>query len=143
MLSQDPRKAIPITASILVRAEKPVSILSKPPPIGATLPTTERINNNCIKVSIFSCYPSSLRQYRPQLRSSECINKKKIVMATGKVARFFDQKGFGFIQPDGGGKDLFVHINEVEGGQLQEGDNVEFDETESPKGTQASNVKVV
>ena len=64
-------------------------------------------------------------------------------MATGKVARFFDQKGFGFIQPDGGGKDLFVHINEVEGNQLQEGDNVEFDETEGPKGKQASNVKVV
>jgi len=64
-------------------------------------------------------------------------------MATGKVARFFDQKGFGFIQPEGGGKDLFVHINEVEGGQLQEGDNVEFDETEGPKGTQATNVKVV
>ena len=44
--------------------------------------------------------------------------------------------------PEGGGKDLFVHINEVEGGQLQEGDNVEFDETEGPKGKQASNVKV-
>ena len=64
-------------------------------------------------------------------------------MATGKVARFFDQKGFGFIQPDEGDKDLFVHINEVEGGQLQEGDTVEYDETEGPKGTQASNVKVV
>ncbi|SVB57183.1 uncharacterized protein METZ01_LOCUS210037 [marine metagenome] len=54
-----------------------------------------------------------------------------------------DQKGFGFIAPDDGGKDLFVHINEVEGGQLQEGDSVEFDETDSPKGKQASNVKVV
>ena len=55
-------------------------------------------------------------------------------MATGKVARFFDQKGFGFIQPDGGGKDLFVHINEVEGGQLQEGDNVEFDDDDTSGG---------
>ena len=54
-----------------------------------------------------------------------------------------DQKGFGFITPDDGGKDLFVHINEVEGGQLQEGDAVEFDEADSPKGKQASNVKVV
>ena len=68
---------------------------------------------------------------------------KDTIMATGKVARFFDQKGFGFIAPDDGGKDLFVHINEVEGGQLQEGDAVEFDEADSPKGKQASNVKVV
>ena len=51
-------------------------------------------------------------------------------MAKGKVARFFDQKGYGFIEPEGGGKDLFCHINEVEGGQLQEGDTVEYEETE-------------
>ena len=64
-------------------------------------------------------------------------------MATGKVARFFHQKGFGFIQPDGEGKDLVVHINEVEGGQLQEGDTVEYEATEGQKGPQASSVKVV
>ena len=64
------------------------------------------------------------------------------IMAKGKVARFFDQKGFGFIKPDEGGKDLFVHINEVDGGNLQEGDSVEYDEKEGPKGPQATNVKV-
>ena len=51
-------------------------------------------------------------------------------MDKGTVLRFFDQKGFGFIQPDGGGKDLFVHINEVEGGQLEAGDTVEFEVTD-------------
>ena len=64
-------------------------------------------------------------------------------MAKGKVARFFDQKGFGFIEPEGGGKDLFCHINEVEGGQLQEGYAVEYEETEGRKGLQASSVKVL
>ena len=64
------------------------------------------------------------------------------IMAKGKVARFFDQKGFGFIKPNEGGKDLFVHINEVDGGNLQEGDSVEYDEKEGPKGPQATNVKV-
>ena len=64
-------------------------------------------------------------------------------MAKGKVARFFDQKGFGFIEPEGGGKDLFCHINEVEGGQLQEGDAVEYEETEGRKGLQASSVRVL
>ena len=64
-------------------------------------------------------------------------------MDKGTVLRFFDQKGFGFIQPENGGKDLFVHINEVEGGQLQEGDSVEYEETEGRKGLQASGVKVL
>ena len=64
-------------------------------------------------------------------------------MAKGKVARFFDQKGFGFIKPDEGGKDLFVHINEVDGENIQEGDSVEYDEKEGPKGPQATSVKVL
>ena len=50
-------------------------------------------------------------------------------MATGTVKWFNGQKGYGFIQPDGGGKDVFVHISAVEkaGIQLNEGDKVSFD----------------
>jgi CspA family cold shock protein len=64
-------------------------------------------------------------------------------MDKGTVLRFFDQKGFGFIQPENGSKDLFVHINEVEGGQIQSGDSVEFEVTEGRKGPQASSVRVI
>ena len=52
------------------------------------------------------------------------------MMATGKVKWFNAQKGFGFIQPDNGGKDVFVHISAVERAGLQglqEGQKVSYD----------------
>jgi CspA family cold shock protein len=54
-------------------------------------------------------------------------------MATGKVKWFNQQKGFGFIQPDDGSKDVFVHISAVERAglsDLREGQKVRFDLTE-------------
>ena len=63
-------------------------------------------------------------------------------MAEGKVKWFSDQKGFGFIEQEGG-PDLFVHHSEIqiEGFKtLAEGQKVTFDVTEGPKGPQATNV---
>lgn len=67
-------------------------------------------------------------------------------MATGVVKNFNDAKGFGFIQPDDGGKDVFVHFSGITGGgfrSLQEGQKVEFTVTQGAKGPQAENVKVL
>jgi CspA family cold shock protein len=62
---------------------------------------------------------------------------------TGTVKWFNDQKGFGFIEPEGGGKDCFVHHSaiQMEGFKtLAEGDRVEFDLVQGQKGPAAENV---
>ncbi len=61
----------------------------------------------------------------------------------GTVKFFNTQKGFGFITPDSGGKDLFVHVNSLEGGadSLREGQKVEYDEEIGRKGPEAKNVR--
>jgi CspA family cold shock protein len=58
------------------------------------------------------------------------IVTEDITMSTGTVKWFNNQKGFGFIQPDGGGSDVFVHISAVERaglGTLQEGQKISFE----------------
>ncbi len=63
---------------------------------------------------------------------------------TGTVKWFDDGKGYGFITPEQGGKDLFAHFREIrtEGFKsLQEGQRVEFEVTQGQKGLQASNIR--
>jgi len=63
------------------------------------------------------------------------------------VVKWFNQtKGFGFIVPDDGSKDVFVHYSDIQGDgfrSLNEGDNVEFDTVEGDKGQKAANVKPI
>ncbi len=65
-------------------------------------------------------------------------------MAHGTVKWFNDAKGFGFIAPEDGSKDVFVHSSALEAGglrSLKEGDRVEFDVSQGQKGPQATNVR--
>jgi cold shock protein len=64
-------------------------------------------------------------------------------MTKGKVKWFNDQKGYGFITPDDGNKDCFVHHSAIQGEgfkSLSEGQDVEFKIEDGPKGPQATNV---
>ena len=67
-------------------------------------------------------------------------------MVTGTVKWFNDAKGFGFISQDNGGADVFVHSSAIQGSgfkSLAEGQKVEFELQDGPKGPQAANVNPV
>ncbi len=67
-------------------------------------------------------------------------------MAKGTVKWFSDAKGYGFIAPEEGGDDIFVHFQAIQSEgfkSLKEGQVVEFEVTEGPKGKQAANVQTV
>jgi CspA family cold shock protein len=64
-------------------------------------------------------------------------------MARGTVKWFNESKGYGFIEQEGGGKDVFVHYSAISGDgfkTLREGQAVEFDIVQDPKGLKAANV---
>ena len=64
-------------------------------------------------------------------------------MAKGTIKWFSDEKGFGFITPEGGSRDVFVHFSALQGEgfkSLAEGQSVSYDVVAGPKGDQAANV---
>jgi cold shock protein len=67
-------------------------------------------------------------------------------MASGSVKWFNGEKGFGFIEQDGDGPDVFVHYSEIQGSgfkSLDEGQRVEFEIGQGPKGPQAQSVRTI
>ncbi len=69
-----------------------------------------------------------------------------MTIQTGTVKWFNESKGFGFIAPDDGGKDLFAHFSEIQGSgfkTLTENQRVQFEATQGQKGPQASRIRAV
>ena len=67
-------------------------------------------------------------------------------MSTGIVKWFSEEKGYGFIKPDDGSKDVFAHFSQVQGTgfkTLKENQRVSFEITDGAKGKQASNIKPI
>jgi CspA family cold shock protein len=67
-------------------------------------------------------------------------------MATGTVKWFNSEKGFGFIEQDGGGPDVFAHYSAIASQgyrELKEGQSVSFDVAQGPKGPQAANIVAI
>jgi CspA family cold shock protein len=84
---------------------------------------------------------TAARTVRPAYRLHEGAR-----MAQGTVKWFNSEKGFGFIAPDDGSKDVFVHFSAISGSgykSLDENQRVEFDVTQGQKGLQAENVRAV
>ena len=62
----------------------------------------------------------------------------------GTVQRWLDGRGYGFIKPDEGGEDIFVHNSQIQGAySLREGQRVEFDVERTDRGPRAINVKII
>ena len=81
-----------------------------------------------------------------EIKQSGPTDMKEVKMSKGTVKWFNDAKGFGFITPADGGKDLFAHHSEIQMNgfkSLKEGQAVEFETTQGPKGPAASKIRVV
>ena len=97
-------------------------------------------------VAVFFCTPTSPRKAEPGGRAAVSVailaRQASSMRITGKVKWFNNAKGYGFIEREGG-NDVFVHFSAIQGSgfrTLEEGQQVEFEIVDGPKGPQAGNV---
>ena len=84
------------------------------------------------------------RKQRPGLLGTAVDASEESKLAIGTVKWFSDEKGYGFITPDDGGDDLFVHFSNIGGDgfkSLQDGQKVEYESGQGRKGPEATNVR--
>jgi CspA family cold shock protein len=90
--------------------------------------------------------PGGIGALFPAANQSAKRKRADMMRSTGKVKWFNDSKGFGFITPEDGSKDCFVHHSAINGSgfkSLSEGDRVEFDIVQGEKGAAAANVSKI
>ena len=103
-------------------------------------------NRHCIDGTVGRLAERECGSANAYLASFVSTRKEVFFMATGTVKWFDDAKGYGFITPDDGTKDLFVHHSNIDGvgfKSLAEGSRVEFEQREGAKGPEATNVAPV
>jgi len=100
-----------------------------------------------VALCAFSCpYPFLDRLASKRNAAFISIIKEVFIMATGVVKWFNSEKGYGFIMPDGGGKDLFAHYSEIRADgykSLQENQKVSFEIGQGAKGPSATNIQII
>jgi len=85
-------------------------------------------------------------RFRVGIARTNRLKKEKTAMAKGTVKWFNDAKGFGFITPDDGGKDIYAQPTEIQMSgfkSLKEGQKVEFEPTQGPKGPAAGKIRAI
>ncbi len=132
------------TATVLLKLTAAVAVT---PQGGGPSQPTPKVTTGCStdRASISRQFSTLNVNWVNSFDGNTALSKRKVFFATGTVKWFNDCKGFGFITPNDGGEDLFAHFSGIQMNgfkTLKEGQKVQFEVTQGPKGKQASNIQL-